>query len=515
MIPSPPPSVRTTSRGRLHPPRTPSRSKLRGNADDPKSTINVNGGDANLDVSADAFWVGRSVYQVPEPPSGSFCVLQNDLLCSFGGLMTECPSMLFQTVPRDVALQPSTRSIYLRSCTKRNISPLACITDQLSTTPGRYMLLVLECSGTPLSADAMASLLPVMKANRGTLHALNFRSCCLHDGAWRIVSDFLVTHGASFVSLESLELSCNRLTDDDACAVLPQVIHNCPRLGRVGVLKNNLSRSVLSDITEKLHQRARLFVNADSRPYSRRSDRLPSRASTALPEDDVQASPRSNTRSPRRGDYGSSGNDTTASIAASPIVASSPYPVLHTPHYECSGDEARLPRITKAEFQHAVSMYRQFMTSQTALLDPHVLQQQQPATFDVFRRQTSSMPVVEHVTLPRYLCACFPGLHPNHVMYALGFYSEYSLTTVVRKVTHDGLRPDQKAEVMRIFSRLDKDKCGVLPLQALLPPRSTPSEVHDTVEMLARLGIQEIDFDAFAKICAPYLVETRRRRRLR
>jgi hypothetical protein len=477
------------------------------------------------DFLDEAFWNGRSLYPVPEPPSGSHCVLQNDLLCTFGGLQAECPSMLFQTVPRDVALQPSTRMIYVRACTKRSIAPLAAFMNQFSTTPGRYMLLVLECSGIPISSDVMETLLPVMNANRETLRIANFRNCRLHDGAWELLSKHLVEHGRHFAKLESLEISCNLLTDEDVGRILPLIVTSCPSLLRVGLLKNSFSRRVVGTVTGTLHERSRALsppcsLFSSTRPDSRRSEgqHTPRRGGEegAFSLRRSISPLRTSSRAGKRVD--SSLGDATAMAGSHQLhdrMGSNAYLFLQPPPYQPTGDEATIPKISKTDFQHAVAMYRQYMAMQTALLDPHTLQQHQPAIFDVFRRQTSAMPVMEHVTLPRYLCACFPALPPNQIMYALGFYCEYSLTTAVRKVTHDGLRPEQKAEVMRIFTRLDKNRSGILPLEALLPPRATPTDVEETKTMLARLNIVELTFDAFAKICAPYLVETKRRRRLR
>nr|ACI15936.1 hypothetical protein [Bodo saltans] len=477
----------------------------------------------NSDFLDEAFWNGRSLYPVPEPPSGSHCVLQNDLLCTFGGLQAECPSMLFQIVPRDVAVQPSTRMIYVRACTKKGLTPLPNFTNQFSTTPGRYMLLVLECSGTPISADVMETLLPVMKANRETLRIVNFRNCRLHDGAWELLATHLAEHGRHFAKLESLEISCNLLTDEDVSSVLPLIVASCPSLHRIGLLKNSFSRTVATSVTQTLHERSRALspscnlFGGSMRPDSRRSERqqTPRRGGEESSPSSLRRSIsplRTSSRIMKRGESSSLGD---AHPPSQERMGSNAYLSLQPPPYQPTGDEATIPKISKNDFQHAVAMYRQYMAMQTALLDPHTLQQHQPAIFDVFRRQTSAMPVMEHVTLPRYLCACFPACTPQQMMYALGFYCEYSLTTAVRKVTHDGLRPEQKAEVMRIFTRLDKNRSGILPLEALLPPRATPADIEDTKTMLKRLNIVELTFDSFAKICAPYLVETKRRRRLR
>lgn len=426
--------------------------------------------------------------------------------------------MLFQTVVRDVALQPSTRAIYLRACTKKGLTPLNSFVSQFSTTPGRYMLLVLECSGVPMTLGVMETLLPVIKANRATMRIANFRNCQLHDGAWELLAHHLAENGRSFGKLESLEVSCNHLTDEDVSHVLPMIVEACPSLRRVGLLKNNFSRNVIAQINVTLHERSRALsptvnlFNSRSGSYERLSTPRRGDDGAGMMLRGSVSPLRTSSRSATRRSEQSIGDHTSSPLDRS---TSNAYLTLLPPPYQPTPDEATIPRIPKAEFQHAVAMYRQYMALQTALLDPHTLQQNQPAIFDVFRRQTSAMPVMEHVTLPRYLCACFPALSPHHIMYALGFYSEYSLTTAVRKVTHDGLRPEQKAEVMRIFTRLDKNRTGVLPLDALLPPRATPVEIEDTKNMLVRLNIGELTFDAFAKICAPYLVETKRRRRLR
>lgn len=530
MIPSPPKSAGRSSHSRgganggggTTLPRVTSVRRNRSTT----ITASTGGGGGKSDAAAAAdaeIWEGRSVYPVPAPPSGSHCVLQNDLLCIFGGLQAECPEMLFHVVPRETALMPSSRDVYLRACQRADTDPVPLITNQLSTTPGRYMLLVLDCAGVPLSATTISALLPVLKVNCGTLLTLNLRGCWLHDaGAWSVLGAFLKESGRCFTRLATIELSCNNLDDVDAELLIP-IVEQCPSLRRIGLLKNRMSKETMHTMTQLLQHRLRCLSPADSSQpswmgggrsttMSRYSDggegggagagHSPTRSKRGV-------SPVRKSRSPHRTNKIALGS--IMSLDAERASAA----VLHSPPYVLSGDAAQLPKIGKQEFFHAIAMYKQLMAVQTSLLDPMMLHATQPATFEVFRRQTSAMPTMEWVTLPRYLCACFPSISATQVMYALGFYSEYSLTSVVRKATRDGLRPDQKAEVLRIFNRLDQARTGVLPLSCLLPPRATPEDVVQTESMLQRLNITAIDVDAFAKLVAPYLIESRRKRRMR
>jgi Ca2+-binding EF-hand superfamily protein len=155
------------------------------------------------------------------------------------------------------------------------------------------------------------------------------------------------------------------------------------------------------------------------------------------------------------------------------------------------------------------------MTKQTALLDLSVLQASQPFIFQVFRRQTGAAPAVESVSVIRYLMACFPALSEKDIMQAVAAYSEFSLVTPIRKPTKESIREDQKDEIHRIFSLLDKEKTGVLPVSALCTNPEDEVEVASTKAMLQRLHISEINKDAFVQLVAPYLMEFRRKKRFR
>lgn len=467
----------------------------------PEQASETESSSSSFQDNNEAFWHIRSVYSPPAPPSGSHCVLQNDLLCTFGGLQKECESLLFRIVPREAALQPSNRLLYLQTCQRLSTAPLQQVVEQLSTTPGQCMLVNLNVAGCPLSTPAAAALLPILQANADVMTALNLRNCGLRGAAWHTIADFLLR--VELRRLETLEVSCNLLDDADAASLLT-LAQTLPSLRRIGLVKNRISKRQSHVILAELHERQRRNVS-------------PSKSSTrsGSPKNDFTTPTKQRTLSPDVGDYYLLSPKSRRSPVKEALENRSTYTTLPVPRPHQPGEAVRLPKLTKKEFFDAVVMYRGIMTKQTALVDLFVLHETQPAIFEVLRRQTSAIPNVDVVTLPRYLCACFPHHSPMDIMKAMAFYSEYSLTTPLRATTQEGLRADQHSEIQRIFSCLDKGKTGILPLSVLSPPRASEGELEGIKAMLERMHISQLDFESFATIVAPYLAEARKRRRMR
>lgn len=574
-----------------------------------------NDADAELSTSAtssgtlgdhEKYWSVRSVYVAPHPPSGSHCVLQNDLLCTFGGLQKECESLLFKITTREAALLPSNFLIYSRACQRLQVAPCPTLLDQLSTTPGRYTHAVLDVAGWPLNKAAAEALVCVLDANRAIISSINLRGCGLRDEAWFVISDAIAR--SPMIRLTKLELSCNTLQNAKDGEALINVVRSAPALQRVGLLKNRLPKAVMQAISEILHSRTRsaraaygaatarcidtpvrnrsklgtsplrrstsrspvspenlspsptigtFVAKPPTTPRRERTDRTRSalHLSSATPsrslDFDLDATPSFDIRTDaelslvatqsgsathdesavmqgdRRSEVGNGKSfavrgmvGSSSSLRRSPTMSSLPegtaesrYTILPAPPSYREGDPVKLPKLERRDFFRAISMYRDIMTKQTALLETHVLHEAQPAIFEVFRRQTSAIANIDFVTLPRYLCACFPQLSPMQIMHALSFYSEYSLTAPLRAVARDGVLHDQREQIRKIFDCLDTGKRGVLPTSVLHSVRATPVEVEETEEMLRRLQIRELNFDAFATIMAPYLYEQQRRRR--
>lgn len=472
---------------------------------------------AQASADAEQYWHVRSVYAAPTAPSASHCILQNDLLCTFGGLLQECGPLLFRIISKEEALLPSTRVLYTQACQQARIPPHPPILEQLSVTPGKYQLVVLDAAGIPLGVEGITSLFTILRANRHVLTTINLRSCSLRNGGLKTLVDRLLSEQGRLMRLESLELSCNMLVDEDA-AELVRLIEGYPTLTRIGILKNSISRSITTRISAMVNSNRRAQTPESNRSSRcsplRRARRSPPRRDFDL---DDYGSPSSSRKSPSP-IHGRKHSPTTMDAKEDKSVYSS----LHIPKMPAEGEAVRLPRISKADFNRTIAMYRQLMTKQTALLDLHIFQANQPSIFEVFRRQTSATPNIDTVTLPRYLCACFPHLHPSHVMYALAFYSEYSLTAPIRNPsrtatggTASGLRADQREEIMSIFKVLDKENKGVIPWTLLCPPRASDAEISETRVMLDRLHIDELNFDSFAQLMAPYLIEARKKKRFR
>ena len=124
-------------------------------------------------------YANRTFYQPPLNVKQNEAVLQNDLLSRYGGLLEECPDLLFQVVSKEVATRPSTFQLYVEECQKLSVQALAEVCTQLSSTPGRYRQKDFILSGCPLDLPSVKSFSTLLRANAATLVHVTLNNCNL------------------------------------------------------------------------------------------------------------------------------------------------------------------------------------------------------------------------------------------------------------------------------------------------------------------------------------------------
>jgi hypothetical protein len=485
-------------------------------------------------IQEKTFWSLRTLYPAPIASSASQCVLQNEMLTRFGGLMPECADLLYIVITKSCALRPSCCQLYLKECEKHRTMPIPVILNQLYTTPGRYSMHELSVSGHPLGVLGAKVIAPVIAANTG-LTSLAMRACNLSEGT--ALFDLLDAM-TNLQHLESLDLSCNRLTDAMGhSAALLEFISSHPQLVHIGLGKNELSSESLRRIRAALAVRSEPTAPEPTSPSGGGGE-----SKVVPPPDDgcvssnmphlqlplVQSSPRSG----QAADGGAgaksppptgSSSPRYASVAArvnscrhgcgNRRAASPPAPqaltLIGVDHIEVS-----VPAIPEKAFFAAINMYIALMARQLGQLEMSVFASKLPHAFEVYRKQCGSTNA-EYVTLLQYLEASFPSCGRKRMLHTLKAYSQFSLVAPVRRPTKETLRKDQREEINSVFRALDRTGQGVLPVSVLNPLNATEEEVQDTNTMLERLGITQLNSEALAVLMAPYVVEVRKRKRFR
>lgn len=385
-------------------------------------------------AAADAFlyWQHRSLYPVPSPTTVHQIVLQNDLLCTFGGLGADCSDLLFRTVSENEAMIPSCAALYKRSCVSQHVEPQARILEQLSTTPGRYECTTLNVSGIPLGDSGIATLFPVLRANWHCLHSLQLRGTSLHVGdaldrlLWFLEDPTMQSHDSPNArspsrrddlfpaahhamtnlppALTSLDLSGNLLTDAQVERIV-QFFGRSATSGarsasrtivRVQLQQNRASRRCLERVQSliqrqtaspclSLHSAATMTPSPPTGPVKTLS--VPPRPPTGSASSAAHRPP-----SARLGSAGLQRPVKTlqelSRIEARHLAerglaqaAGKPIPLV------------RQPVIPRHALFQSIDIYRRLMAQQTAILDLDTFRAEQPATFEVYCRQKNAQAV--------------------------------------------------------------------------------------------------------------------------
>ena len=478
-----------------------------------------------------SFWSLRTLYPPPTAGSASQCVLQNEMLTRFGGLMPECADLLYVIITKQCALRPSCCSLYLKECDATGASPNPLILNQLSTTPGRYSMHEFTASGQPLGISGAKLIAPVLAVNIG-LASISLRSCNLSEGS---ALEILVEAMRKIVALESVDLSCNRLKDEHGETIL-RLISQHSALRHIGLGKNQISADVREQIRMALaavqghleDQHSHLYNTETTDEDALQGTMTLGSTFPPLFQESQQAStrrnisPRSSFHSPRApGEASASGsfqarrdNTRLGGTSTSSRRGRSPPPLQSLTLVGVDRIDVSVPAIPSIAFFSAVNMYISLMARQLGQLEMAVFARKLPHAFEVYRKRCGSTNA-EYVTILQFLEATFPSISRRRMLHTLKAYSQFSLVAPVRRPTKETLRLDQRNEIADVFRVLDKDEDGVLPLDVLDPPNATDEERAATETMLHRLGITVLNTDALAVLMAPYIVEARKRKRFR
>jgi hypothetical protein len=390
--------------------------------------------------------------------------------------------------------------------------PIPAILNQLYTTPGRYSLHELTFSGHPLGLMGARVIAPVIAANVG-LTSIALRGCNLSDGS---ALHELLWVMEKHAQLESLDLSCNRLSDENGHAeALLEFISIHPMLLHIGLGKNELSG-------ESIHKiRVALAARSDSPPptVSVPGEALAHRSLPLLPATEGShggvghrkevggggallhlpsggASPHSNRNGssppkPTRPDQQPAKSpaprpspryaDTQARVDSCRHGgnrrrrANSPQAPQTLTLVGVDSIEVSVPVISQSKFFAAVNIFVSLMARQLGMLEMSVFATMLPHAFEVYRKQCGSTNA-EYVTLLQYLEATFPFCGRKRMLHTLKAFSQYSLIAPVRRPTKETLRVDQRDEIDLIFKTLDKEGQGVLPTSVLNHPNANSEE---------------------------------------
>ena len=562
-----------TSRGPIPPPSPRTTSARRGvSSSRPTDRLSVNDDPArqHLFRPSHYYTLNHSMYRVspsrlrmvpppaeaPPSPGGSAanpvsaasggliaesqrCLLLNNTLCNFGGIDREHPQMIFRVIHEAEASRPSNLELYLSQCRACDLPIREVLCRQLSYTPGCYNLVHLHCDGTFFGDAGLMSLATLISHNFDSLRSLRLRSCDVTNAGVVSLCTGLQPPLAALRRLPAVRVDAICESPHRPAALLQLLMPSTGgEDGSQGdsCIQADLERSL---VLSPRDARAAISHTKISSPSERGP--LPHRSAHQL----------------NLVDLGCNAGITDASVPwLLALVLTSPS--LHRVALQLTSvskarqaditgscrvsserDRPKLQggqRLTRARFDAAVDLFSSLMKRSSGMIELSDLEDRNPSIAANVRgrlvsrgHESSNLSVggardgaqvssADAINFFVFLEATNPGLPPDTLRHDVMAMSEYVLVKPPARPSTEKLLLDQKIEVLRMFKAMDVDRDGRVSLKDMRQAACSALACESFVAICDKLGISSdegVSAIDFSEVCAPYLVEQRRRRRFR